>query len=163
MVKLREQVRSQIQGLSAAGHSISRIATILKCDRKTVRKWINVLPGQVQDAKRKGRPTKMSPNAKDKVRREFKDKVSPGLRRVSRALNLSPGYVERGKRISHMTLSRHLRRTEWGKIAYKQPKKPLLSAKNVEDRQKFSQRMMDEGYTNDCPRKIAAIAHSLHG
>ena len=131
MVKSREHVRSQIQGLYTAGHSISRIATVLKCDRKTVRKWINALPGQVQDARRKGRPTKMSPNTKDKVRREFKDKVSPGLRRVSRALNLSPGYVERGKTISHMTLSRHLRRTEWGKIVYKQPKKPLLSAKNV--------------------------------
>ena len=60
-----------------------------------------------------------------------------------------------------MTLSRHLRRTEWGKIAYKQAKKPLLSGKNVEDRQKFSQRMVDEGYTNDTVPGKLLRSHNL--
>ena len=62
MVKPREHMRSQIQGLHAAGHPISAIATIVKCDRNTVRKWINSPPGAVSDAKRAGRPTKITPN-----------------------------------------------------------------------------------------------------
>ena len=57
MVKPREHMRSQIQGLHAAEHLISAIATIVKCDRKTVRKWFNSPPGAVRDAKRAGRPT----------------------------------------------------------------------------------------------------------
>jgi len=161
MVKAREHLRSQIQGLHAAGHSISHIATTLACDRKTVRKWIKAVPGRVQDAKRRGRPTKMSPKTKDKVRRVFKDKISPGLRRVSRALNFSPDYIEQGKTISHMTLSRYMRKTEWGKFAYKQVMKPLLSAKNVQDRLRFSQRMVAEGYTDDTTRGKLLRSHIL--
>jgi len=51
MVKSRKHVRSQIQGLNAAGHSISSIATIVQCNRKTV-----------HDARRTGRPTKVRQN-----------------------------------------------------------------------------------------------------
>jgi len=51
MVKSREHVRSQIQGLNAAGHSISSIVTIVQCNRKTVR-----------DAKKTSRLTKVRQN-----------------------------------------------------------------------------------------------------
>ena len=79
MVKPREHMRSQIQRLHAAGHPISAIATMVKCDRKTVRKWINSPPGAVSDAKRAGCPTKITPNTQNKCRHKFKDKISPGL------------------------------------------------------------------------------------
>ena len=78
------------------------------CDRNTVRKWIKSPPGAVRNAERAGRPTIATPNTKNKIRHEHKDKFSPGLRHVFRMLNFFPNYVERGKKVSHITLSRHV-------------------------------------------------------
>ena len=160
-MKTREHLRSKIQGLHEAGHGISEISRTLGCDRKTVRKWVNSPPGGVSDAKRAGRPTKVTPNTKDKVRKELKDKAGPGLRRVARMLNFSAQYTERNKKISHMTISRHVRKTEWGKTAYRQPTKPLLSAKNIENKIAFSERMVAEGYTDDSIQGRLLRSHVL--
>ena len=74
-----EHVRSQIQGLHFAGHSISQIDTIVNCVRKTTGKLINVLPGQVSDAKQSGHSTIMEPNAKQKCVVNSKIKPTLGL------------------------------------------------------------------------------------
>ena len=70
-MKPYEYARSQIQGFHASGNSISCIATIVYCDRYTARISISALAGQISDAKRSGRRTKMAHNIQEKVCREL--------------------------------------------------------------------------------------------
>ncbi|PSN55519.1 hypothetical protein C0J52_18021 [Blattella germanica] len=47
----------------------------LGIDPKTVRLWVNKGDGNVNDSKRVGRPTKPTPNTKNKIRNLVKDKI----------------------------------------------------------------------------------------
>ena len=68
---------------------------------------------------------------------QMKDKVSFSVRKMATALSTSSQFREQQKTVSHMTVSRHLRRQTWGKVAHLRPTKPLLSAKNIRDRMTF--------------------------
>lgn len=60
---------------------IKEISQTLKVDRNTVRKWARKNDGDVMDAQRLGRPTKMTPKTKDRVKNLCKNHVT-GIRSV---------------------------------------------------------------------------------
>ncbi|KAJ4425975.1 hypothetical protein ANN_27601 [Periplaneta americana] len=76
----REHARSQVQALVKTGKSVRDIARLLKMSPTTVLKWKNQTDGSVSDAKRSGRPSKVSPQTKRKIREWVKDKVGVGTR-----------------------------------------------------------------------------------
>jgi transposase len=73
-------------------------------------------------------------------------KTGSSLRKCARRLNYSKRYLEKGKKISASTINRHLKKTKWGRKAYKKLTKPLLSQKNIEDRKKFGEKLQKEGF-----------------
>ncbi|KAJ4435047.1 hypothetical protein ANN_23620 [Periplaneta americana] len=62
----RGHARSQVQALVKTGKSVRDIARLLKMSPTTVLKWKNQTDGSVSDAKRSGRPSKVSPQTKKK-------------------------------------------------------------------------------------------------
>lgn len=156
----RKHIRSKIQALYDAGISIRGIANQLSVSRATVQKWVRKPDGDVADASRSGRPSKMTPNSKERVRRLMQDKIGVGTRRVAKQLNFSADYQERHKTISHSCISGHVRGTSWG-YPYVQPVKPLLTEKNLRDRVSFCTRMKAEGFADDSPQGRVRRAHIL--
>ena len=71
----RKHIRSKIQALAEAGVGIKEIAKRLDVSRNTVRKWVRKEDADISDVERSGRPTKMTPNSKEKIRKMVKDKV----------------------------------------------------------------------------------------
>lgn len=157
----REHARSQVQALVKTGKSVRDIARLLKMSPTTVLKWKNQTDGSVSDAKRSGRPSKVSPQTKRKIREWVKDKVGVGTRAVAKRLNFSECYYSINKNISHMTISRHCRSQDWGRRSYVPRIKPMLSEKNISDRIKFCERLLKEGYTEDAPAARILRAHIL--
>jgi hypothetical protein len=46
------------------------------------------------------------------------------------------------------TVRRYVKSTDWGKVAYKEPVKPILTAKNVGDSVKFCKRLIDAAFAD---------------
>lgn len=136
------------------------IARRLKVDRNTVRKWARKEEGDVEDKQRCGRPSKVTPNTKRRIRGLCKDRVT-GIRSVVKKLNFSTEFQNRGKKIGVTTVRRYVRSTDWGKNAYKEPVKPLLSEKNINDRMKFCERLIREGFVDNTPEGRVKRAHIL--
>ena len=107
--------RHEIQILRSCGEGIRSIARKLNISRNTVKKWARKEKGDILDAKRPGRATKFSAKAKEKVRKWVKDKPGMGTRKVAKRLNMSEEFREEGKTVSHMAVSKYLRKTKWGK------------------------------------------------
>ena len=64
-------------------------------------------------------------------------KLGSSVRKTTKILSLSKRNRDQGKKIGKSTVQNYLKTTHWGKKAFKSPKKPLLSQKNIEDRKKF--------------------------
>ena len=62
-----------------------------------------------------------------------KDRIAVGIRTVTKKLNFSNDYIERNKKIGATTVRRYVKSTKWGKVAYKEKVKPMLSQKNIND------------------------------
>ena len=144
----KHHLRSKIQALHNDGCSINQIIDKLKVARNTVRKWIRKADGDVEDKNRTGRPVKMTPNSKATVRRLAKG-TGTGLRRVTKVLNMGEDYKNRDKSVCVSTVRNFVRKTEWGKTAYKVRVRPMISKKNVDDRKAFCERMVKEGFCDD--------------
>ena len=85
-------MRSKIQCLYQSGMLIKEISRTLKVDRNTVRKWSRKNDGDVMDAQRLVRPTKMAPKTKDRVKHLGKNQVT-GIRSVVKKLNFSDDFL----------------------------------------------------------------------
>jgi transposase len=92
------------------------------------------------------RPAILSPTTKNMIKKRMYRKSGSSTRKTAAAINLSNRFQRLEKKISHMTIQRHLKTTTWGNKAFKSPKKPLLSAKNIIDRVKFGDFVEKEGY-----------------
>jgi transposase len=100
----REHVRSKIQGLHQSGMSISAICAQLRVSKNTVRKWIRKSDGDTVDKKRTGRPTKLTPKTKNKIKNLAKETVGIGYRTVTRKLNFSNDFTDRSKTVARSTV-----------------------------------------------------------
>ncbi|PSN37047.1 hypothetical protein C0J52_21906 [Blattella germanica] len=135
----------------------------LGIDPKTVRLWVNKGDGNVNDSKRVGRPTKLTPNTKNKIRNLVKDKIGIGTRAVTKRLNFSDDYQQSQKTIGRTTVDDFIRRHSWGKHAYVQPTKPMLSDKNIVDRQAFCERIMSDGFCDANPEHFLLFGMTWPG
>ncbi|PSN34734.1 hypothetical protein C0J52_17742 [Blattella germanica] len=135
----------------------------LGIDPKTVRLWVNKGDGNVKDSKRVGRPTKLTPNTKDKIRNLVKDKIGIGTRAVTKRLNFSDDYQQSQKTIGRITVDDLIRRQSWGKHAYVQPTKSMLSDKNIVDRQAFCERIMSDGFCDANPEHFLLFGMTWPG
>ena len=71
------------------------------------------------------------------------------LEQSQKKLNFSDSYINWGKQIGVTIVCDHVKSTLWGRLSYKQQLKPMLSAKNVEDRVSFCQQMICDGFTDN--------------
>lgn len=139
--------RIKIKAMLKAGKTIKEVAFKLGVTRQTVAKC--KLRKSIKDKKRSGRPTKVSPKTKMKIREIMKNKYGSSTRNCVKNLNGSFDFIARGKTISRRTVQRYLLTTDWGKTAYKITKTPFLTKKNVSDRIKFMEIVRKEGYVSD--------------
>ena len=121
--------RVKISALLKAGKGIKEVATECQVSRRTVFYCKN--RSEIKDKKRSGRPTKLSPKTKLKIRNQMKDVPGSSTRKCALSLNNSFDYVSRGKIISRRTVQRYVSSTDWGKTAYKIGEKPFLSKKTL--------------------------------
>ena len=159
MCSSQEIKRIKIKALNAANIGVSKSATILKCTRNTVRRWIN--RNDTRTANGRGRKTKVTPITKSIIEREMRDKIGASLRKCAKVLNSSEHYKSRCKTISTWAIRRYLKSTDWGKSAYKIPAKPLLSKINVIDRLNFSLMIQKDGYCDPRARGQSLRSHIL--
>ena len=157
----REHLRSKIQALCANNIPIKEIARRLNVSRNTVKKWRNSPDGSVTDQPRSGRPSKLTPNTKLKIKNMAREQVGVGIRTVCKKLNFSDNFTEREKRIGVSTVRRYVKTTASGKAAYRERVKPLLSQKNIDDRVRFCERMVNESYASEEPGGRIQRAHIL--
>ena len=103
----QEHVRSKIQFLYQSGMTIKEISRTLKVDRNTVRKLAKKYEGDIADAKRLHRQTKMTPNTKDRVRSLVMNQVR-GIRSVVKKLNFSEEFKLRNMKFSVASVRRYI-------------------------------------------------------
>ena len=156
-----QHIRSQIRALVKSDFSYREIAKKLRINKTSVQKWAKMKDGIVCDKPRSGRPTKISPKTKQRIRNLTEDQVGVGIRTVSKKLNFSDSHINRGKRIGVTTVSDHVKSMLWGRLSYKQQLKPMLSAKNVEDRVSFCQWMICDGFADNSQLGKIKRAHIL--
>jgi len=131
-LSLREVKRLQIKTLHKAGKKLSKIAKILKCCRKTV---FNTLKRKIiVDKKNPKRAVNCTPTTSRVIRKQLRENPNGSLPKCARVLNYSESYQNRGKKISKNTIYRKVKKTPWGKKAYKVWPVHLLTPKNITDR-----------------------------
>ena len=116
---------------------------------------------QFTDCRRSGRPTKLSPRTKERNSSLAKDRIAVGIRTVTKKLNFSNDYIERNKKIGATTVRRYVKSTKWGKVAYKEKVKPMLSQKNINDRKNFCTRIVEDGFTDNSREGVIKRYHIL--
>lgn len=161
MSELREHTRTRIKLLFEMGMNITEISQKLKVSRPTVRKWVNRAENDISDHPRSGRPTKLTPQTKKKIRQLAENKPGVGTRTVAKKINFSISYQNRGKTISRTTVKDYVRRTEWGHHAYVRPIKPLLTEKNIRDRINFCNRLKNEGFLDETQHGVKLRSNIL--
>jgi transposase len=140
----REHIRVKIQALWKEGYGASQIARKFGVTRKTVYLWVR--RKTVVDKKRPGQPTKLSPTTKRQIKKKMYRKVGSSVRKMSKLLNLSKRYANKGKTISKDTVQNYLKKTTWGQKAFRSSTKPILSQKNIQDRMKFGNLVEKGGF-----------------
>ena len=156
----RHLIRHKIQVLHKEGTSIQAIAKKLKISRNTVRKWVRKEEGDTSDGKRSGRPTKLTPDTKRRITK-LANETGTGLRTVRKKLNFSDSFQARRKTLCLGTIGNFVRKTKWGKTAYKVRVKPMMSEKNINDRVAFCGRMVNEGFCDKTDLSSLKMAHVL--
>jgi len=120
-----------------------KIAALLDINIKTVIKWRN--RSSTSDLSRDKSSLVLTPEAKDEIASLCRDQWGMSTRKLTKFINQC-GIVGADRTVSRRTVQRHVRSTDWGRVAYRVQIKPLLSGKNIRDRQAFCQKMISEGY-----------------
>ena len=151
-VKLsRIHTRVKIQTLAKEGYTVTEIAEKLKVSRTTAQKWKNMK--SVMDKRRSGRPKALSSADKRQIKNKMYRKMGSFLRKTTKMLNLSKRNLERGKKVSHMTVHNYLKTTDWGRRAFKSTVRPRLSERNIKDRLSFGAAVEESRYLTSGPRE----------
>lgn len=155
----RIRKRIEIQTLLEEGYSEREISEKIKVARSTVQRWKN--RESTADKKRPGQPTILSPTTKNMIKTRMYRKTGSSTRKCAAAINLTNRFKRMDKKISKSTIQNHLKTTTWGNKAFKRSKKPLLSAKNIEDRLKFGNFLDENGYLTEGERGEEKRRHIL--
>lgn len=140
----RVETRIKIQTLWVELQSVRQIATNLGVSPNTVMLWKNRTT--VIDQNHRRRPRKVSPMTRNMIKARMHRKLGSSTRKRAAELNRLKRYRRLHMKISHNTDQLHLKTTDWGRRAYKSPRKPLLSQKNFQDRLEFADFVEKNGY-----------------
>lgn len=127
------------------GHGVRKVSRKLGVSINTVTRWKN--RPTADDKTRPGRPTIISPTTRNMIKKRIYRNLGGSTRKCAAALNLSKRFQMMGKKIAHTTMHNHLKTTDWGSKAFKSPKKPLLSPKNIKDRLKLADYLDKNAYS----------------
>jgi len=146
--------------LARHGVQDKKIASTLGVGFNTVRRWKK--RNGPEDRQRSGRPPSiLDEDAKAKITELCKDSWGASIHKAAKTLNQSEEYIQSGRTISNTTVRRFVRSTDWGRVAFVAKKAPLLSAKNLNDRQLFSAKVVREGYCLDLLSSKLLLDHIL--
>ena len=90
-----------------------------------------------------------------------KGKAGVGTRTAAKNLRIQKKQERLDWVSKRSTIQRYLKRTEWGRQAYRLRTKPLLSEKNIQDRVQFCQTVDNNGYLDPKRRGVEKRAHIL--
>ena len=149
MGKHSKDVREIVVAMKLSGASYREIQRATGKGKSFVSRWMaKHAAGESFASKgRGGRPSKLSPQSKRVITRLAKNKWDRSPRKVARVLR-----ARHGVHIHESTVRRYVRSQPWGAVAFKRPVKPMLSAKNVQDRMACCTSWRDQGYTEDSAR-----------
>lgn len=136
--------RYRIQALHDEGFTVTEIAKKVHATRKTVYLWMN--RASVYNKKGSGRKKKLSNLDKKQIKSFLYQNFDASLRKAAVIINSKKRNKNINKTITHQTIENYIKTTNWGKNAYKSPKKQKLSQKNIADRLKFGKTLDKEGY-----------------
>ena len=138
-------MRAKIQYLVSKGLKDKEVSAHLGVNIKTVQKWKKRT--DIVDLKRSGRPSvHRSPETVALITDLCRDTWYGSIRRASQIISRSAEYVQRNETISASTVTRIVRSTEWGRIAYRATVAPMLTEKNIRDRLAFASYLQRAGY-----------------
>ena len=146
----RVETRIKIQTLLGEGQGVREISRKLGVSSNTVLLWKN--RSSPTDKKRPARKRTVSPTTCNMIKTRMYRKLGSSTRKCAAVLNQSKRFRRLNKKISYVTIHRHLKSTNWGRRAFKSLKKPLLSQKNIQDRLKFGEYVEKSGYLTDGKR-----------
>ena len=145
-LKTKEK-RHYIQALYKAGHSAKEISKCVGVSRNTVKRWRN--RKSIENKKGSGRPTKLSRYDKKQIYNILYQNYDASIRKTAKIINSESRNKRKNKTICPNTIQNYIKSTEWGKKAYKSPKKQKLSEKNIKERLKFGEILDSNGYLTE--------------
>jgi DDE superfamily endonuclease len=95
------------------------------------------------------------------VREIMFDQWGASVRKTAKILQQGTDAADKLASPSHSTIQNYIKRTGWGKTAYRAQTKPLLSPKNVADRKTFAQMAIDRGYRADNAESRELLRHVM--
>ena len=122
--------------------SRKRIASVLKVGHEKVQKYaeIDVFDVSSYEIKRgRGRKSKITRQIINRAKKEMTKKYGMGTRSFQKRLS------GEGKYFSRSSILRAIKKQPWGR-AYRITRSPMLSKKNILDRERFFNRLVSEGY-----------------
>jgi len=136
--------RSTIQSMSRLGLTDGAISRLCSSNIKTVRKWKH--RPNMEDLPRNKEPTVLTLAVKNAITELCRDQWGMSTRKIARIISAREGPANETPKISKSAVSTYLRSTDWGRVAYRQQTKPLLSAKNITDRLSFCNHVIAKHY-----------------
>lgn len=146
MVKcVNNKVKKQLcKRMVSKGYTNEKISDILKVHRNTISNWKN--NKNSNNKKKKGRPSKLTTQDKVLIKKQLYQNYNGSLRKTAKIINSQESNKLNKKTIVFSTVQNYIKKTNWGKKAFKRPVKPLLSRKNINDRVAFGKFLKDAGY-----------------
>ena len=152
----REKTRITIQELADRGYNGTEISR-MGYNKNTVYKWMN--RDSYQNKKGQGRKKKMTPEIEAKIEELMKGKIGIGTRKCAKILQMQKQEGEwmpkRGAILCYV------KSTDWGKKSFALKVKPLLTEKNINDRNQFCQTVDAGGYCDPGRRGVEKRSHVL--
>lgn len=155
----RQTTRSTIQAFALLGMKNTSIASVTGANIKTVEKWKK--RNTIEDKKRQRQPSVLVPEVKEAIAAMCRDCWGMSTRKIAKTMNASNEFATAGIKISKSCVTKYLRSTDWGRVAYRIQTKPLLTQRNITDRFAFSIKVVDGQYCAGIPYSSHLLEHLL--
>lgn len=153
------QRRQSILFMASLGSSNKKIAELLRVNIKTVEKWRS--RENTTEKPRVCKPRVLTEEMKVIITHLCRDNWNASTRLVAKTISLSGDDLVDKSTVSKSSVSRYVRSTDWGKIAYKRQTATMLSSKNIHDRQRFCGNIHSLGYCGRDQQATMLLEHIL--
>jgi transposase len=154
-----KEKRHRILFLGHLGVKSATIAELLQVNIKTVEKWRS--RGNAMAQPKMCEPRVLTMAMKASITELCRDRWNVSTRKVAKIITSATNNQVNGTTISKSSVSRFLRSTDWGRVAYKAQTATMLTSKNVLDRLTFCTTIHFLGYCDLNPQSQALVEHIL--